>query len=268
MFYNKSNFKRQILRRKQIFSPVIFSLLVFLTPFPGYAEERSQSNPPSSPDTGSPEEDFSAGGTRDNHLLTQVCGENGQQIAYLLGNNNREFTLAAYPTFWFYIPNNVNKVAQIKFVLTELETGNKVYNRIVEIPQKAGTVGITIPPEKKYALAPNINYSWSLEVDCVESSGEPVMALEGWLNRLPLNPDLESQLASVSQEEKYRVYLENDLLYDALNDLAQRRMKDSHNSPLETAWNRLLAELGWQDLAQQSAVKPYVLNANTTLCRN
>ena len=49
------------------------------------------------PIPGSPEEDFSAGGTRDNHLSTGVCGADGQPIAYLLGENNREFTIKVHP---------------------------------------------------------------------------------------------------------------------------------------------------------------------------
>ena len=36
---------------------------------------------------------FPQEGTRDNHLSTRVCGADGQPIAYLLGDNNREFTI-------------------------------------------------------------------------------------------------------------------------------------------------------------------------------
>ena len=246
--------------KKWTFYLATLYLLCFVAPYPANAEETANNNLPTTPDTGSPEEDFSAGGTRDSGLLTQVCGENGQKIAYLLGHKNREFTVSAHPTFWFYLPLNTKRVKQMKFVLKELETDKQIYSHTLQITSKVDTVGITIPPEEKYALAPNVNYSWNLEVDCVGENEEPFVALEGWLHRLPLDSNLQHQLATVSQEDRYQVYLQNNLLYDALNHLAQRRMKQPNNSQLATAWNQLLTELGWQNLVKQSAAKPYILD--------
>ncbi len=246
--------------QKWAFSTVTLCLVFFLASHSGNTEESSQHSLPSSPDTGSPEEDFSAGGTRENYQLTKICGEKGQNIAYLLGNKNREFTSSPYPTFWFYIPNNVHQVAQMKFVLTELETGKKIYSHIVQVPEIAGAMGIAIPPEPRYALSSNVNYSWSLEVDCTESKEDSVIALEGWLSRRSLNSNLQNQLAAASGEDKYIVYLQHNLLYDALSDLAQRRIAEPNNTQLETTWNQLLVELGWQDLTQKCAVEPYLLD--------
>ena len=247
--------KRQNRVKKQALATLIFML--FWVPHSGSTETVKKSLPPP-PDTGSPEEDFSAGGTRDSHL-TKVCGVNGQSLAYLLGNKNRELTLSAYPTFWFYISNNAKQITQIKFVLAELETNKKIYERTVRVP-KSGAMGIALPHQQQYSLSANVNYSWSLEVDCAESKGEPAIALEGWLYRVASTPDLQNQLAAF-QSEKYQVYLQHNLLYDALNDLAQRRLAEPNNPRLAIAWQQLLIELGWQDLTQQSAVEPYLLEA-------
>ena len=242
------------------FFSVTLCLVFCLVPYSGNTQESPKNSLPSSPDTGSPEEDFSAGGTRENHRFSKICGEKGQEIAYLLGNKNREFTSSAYPTFWFYIPNNLQKVAQMKFVLTEVATGKRIYDRILQVPEIAGAMGIAIPPEPEYALSLNVNYSWSLQVDCIESNDESVIALTGWLYRLSLNSDLQNQLAAASSEDKYKVYLQHNLLYDALDDLAQRRIAKPDNTQLETTWNQLLEELGWQDLTQKSTVEPYMLD--------
>lgn len=223
----------------------------------GIAQESSDKLP-SSPDTGSPEEEFTAGGTRDNHWLTKVCGKNGPEIIYLLGDRNREFTLSAHPTFWFYIPQNLGEVAQIEFVLTELETGKKIYERVVPSPEKSGTVGIALPPESQYALTPEVNYSWSLKVDCAES--KPEIALEGWLSRMPFPSHLQNQLASTIEKDRYNIYLQHNLLYDAVDELARHRLAEPDNPQLTTAWNQLLVELGWQKLMQQLAVEPCILD--------
>lgn len=261
MLFHRHNLK------KWLFFTVMLSVFTLINSSVAYAEKKTRNNLPSSPDTGSPEDDFSAGGTRDNHLSTGVCGADGQPIVYLLGENNREFTIKAHPTFWFDFSDNENKISQIEFILTELETGKQIYSRTIEAPKKVGTVGITIPAEQKYALSPNINYSWSINVNCVGQNQsialaprEAIAALEGWIHRLPLNADLQNQLANASNEEKYRVYLQNNLLYDALNYLAQQRITEPNNRQLKVVWNQLLSELGWQNLTEP-VVTPRILNA-------
>ena len=271
MPFHKFNFRTQTSFKKWFFSTVILSVFTLISSSVAYAEKKTRNKLPSSPDTGSPEEDFSAGGTRDNHLSTGVCGADGQPIIYLLGDNNREFTIKTHPTFWFYFSERKNKISQIKFILTELETGKQIYSRTVEAPEKVGTVGITIPAEQKSALFPNINYSWSINVNCVGQNESIALAqrlaegeiatLEGWIHRLPLNADLQNQLANASTEEKYRVYLQNNLLYDALDYLAQRRITEPNNSQLKVVWNQLLSELGWQNLIEP-VVKPRILNVD------
>lgn len=235
-------------------------LVFFLVPYSGNTEESAKNNLPSSPDTGSPEEDFSAGGSRGNNLLAQICGENSQQIAYLLGENNREFTSSPYPTFWFHIPQKIQKLAQIKFSLTDLETDQKIYHRTLKVSEKSNIVGISLPAKPQYALSPAVNYSWRLEVDCTKSEDESVISLEGWLQHLPLSTNLRKQLATVSIKDRYKVYLRYNLLYDALSNLAQRHIVEPDNSGVAIAWNRLLTELGWQDLVGQSAIQPSLLD--------
>lgn len=244
--------------------PVLSLLIVFLLiPQLGNAKEKKSSNSrlPSAPDTGSPEEDFAAGGTRDNQPKNAVCGVDQQQIAYLLGNNNREFTLSPYPTFWFYIPRSIKKVAQMRFVITELETGKKLYDRVIKDNKKSAIMGIEVPHQQRYALTPAINYSWSLKVDCAETEGNSEIALAGWLSRSVIDNQLKPQLDATDEAKKYRVYLKHNLLYDALTEVAQNRIAEPNNIQVETAWNQLLAELGWQDLIEEkSTINPSVVD--------
>ncbi|MGD1918699.1 MAG: DUF928 domain-containing protein [Pleurocapsa sp.] len=216
---------------------------------------------PQAPDTGTPEEDFSAGGTRDNHLRDNICSVNNQKIVYLLGNRNREFTSSAYPTFWFHIPHGIAPKTNIKFVLEELETGKEIYNQIVPTRGKSTIKGIALPQNEINTLALNTNYIWSLEVSCPQTKEDSLIALSGWLSRLPTNSLLQNQLSITPKQKRYQVYLEHELLYDALSELAQYRIAEPNNKQIETAWNLLLKELGWQDLIQQSNMaKPYVLD--------
>lgn len=232
-------------------------ITLFFVPQSGHTKEKKNHSDrlPPAPNTGSPEEDFAAGGTRDNRLRNTACGEDTENIVYLLGNRNREFTASAYPSFWFYIPQNLNGINKIKLIVTELATGKKIYDRVLPKPQKPGIIGVNIPQSPKYALAPKTNYTWSLQVDCTGTQQEVEIALTGWLSRLPSNSKLQNQLAQTAELEKYKVYLQHNLLYDALTDLASLRIAKPNNPNIEVAWTDLLSKLGWQDIIQpKSAV--------------
>ena len=235
---------------------ILLLVVVFSTPQSGYAKEKRENKTtlPPAPETGSPEGDFSAGGTRGNKPKNFVCGDKSQNIFYLLGDRNREFTLSAYPSFWFYISNKINETTQIKFVVSELKTGNKVYDRVIQGTNKSGIIGITLPKDKQYALSSEKNYSWSLIVDCPGTYKNSEAILAGWLTRLSSDSELQQQLAAASETEKYTVYLKHNLLYDALEELALSRMAKPNNIKIETAWNQLLTKLGWEDLAQQKSL--------------
>lgn len=91
--------------------------------------------------------------------------------------------------------------------------------------------------------------------------------MEGWIYRLPLNADLQNQLANASHDEKYRVYLQNNLLYDALDYLARQRITEPNNSQLKVVWNQFLSELGWRNLIE-TVVEPRILNAEIVDTKN
>ena len=261
MSWNKAGFGSRWQKKQWAILALTLLIALLLIPLPIIAKEKKSNNSskrlPPAPDTGSPEEDFSAGGTRDDRFGDTICGMDEQQIAYLLGNRNREFTVSAHPTFWFHLPKTTNKVVQIKFVVTELETGKKIYDRVIEGTKKSAITGITLPQEKRYALSPNTNYTWNLSVDCDRTDRESEIALEGWVTRLPSQSQLQNKLAAASEVEKHAVYLRHNFLYDALTELAQRHIAQPDNIQIKIAWNQLLTKLGWQDLIEQkSATEP------------
>ena len=254
MSLKKAGFKSQC--KKNYWATLIIPLVVLLLILPGNAKEKEGDNRlPPAPDTGAPKENFSAGGTRDNRRVDIACGVEREQIAYLLGSENREFTLSAHPTFWFHIPSSLDREARLKFTLEELETGKKIYNGSLE--RKSSIMGISLPKQEPYALSPETNYAWSLEIDCGESQSEIV--LSGWVTRLSSQSKLQNKLATTPEAEKHTVYLEHNILYDGLCKLAHRRMAKPNDVRVETQWNQLLTELGWREMVQsESASKPSI----------
>ena len=255
MSLKKAGFKSRC--QKNYWVTLVIPLVVLLLILPGNAKEKKGNNRlPPAPDTGAPKEDFSAGGTRDNRRVDMVCGVGREQIAYLLGSENREFTLSAHPTFWFHIPSSLNKEARLKFTLEELETGKKIYDGSLERTESS-IMGISLPKEEPYALSPETNYAWSLEIDCTGANQPEIVS--GWVTRLSSQSKLQNKLATTPEANKHTVYLEHNILYDALCQLAHRRMAKPNDAWVETEWNQLLTELGWRELVQhESPNKPSI----------
>lgn len=241
-------------------------ICLFLLPTPGYSKGKKAQTTrlPPAPDTGSPEDDFAAGGTRGgDQLSNNTCNQTTKDVVYLLGDRNRDFTASAHPSFWFHVPENANKISKMKFLVTELATGKRIYTTTLSTPQPSGIIGITLPPEAQYALSPQVNYTWSLQVDCAGTKQEIDMALSGWLSRQPSNQELQAQLANSSDLEKYAVYVQYNLLYDALTHLAQSRINKPNDPDIAFAWTDLLSQLGWQHLLQpREAIKLSIVDTH------
>ena len=212
---------------------------------------------PPAPITGTPEGNSSAGGTRGESKIEQICNSTNQSLVYLLDSGIRDFTIAAYPIFWFYSPYTAGQIDYLEFALTEVQTNQTIYRTKVNPRERSGIMGIALPQEKKYALELNKDYSWSLQVYCSQQDNRADIVFEGWLRRLPMTSSLEKDLAAFPSQH-YSVYLENNILYDALTNLAQLRQKKPNDPQIIKAWNKLLIDLGRQELIPQPILEPVV----------
>lgn len=218
------------------------------------------SNLPPAPSTGTPEGTSSAGGTRGEPRIRRTCNTTNQSLVYLLDSGIRDFTIAAHPIFWLYSPYTVGQIDYLEFTLTEVQTTKKIYSAKVNLRERSGIMGIALPQEKQYALKPNQDYSWSLQVYCFQQENRPEIVFEGWLRRLPVNSSLQQNLAAFPSQH-YSVYLENNILYDALTNLAQLRQEKPNDPKIITAWNQLLIDLGRKELIPQPILKPVIYSA-------
>lgn len=236
---------------------------------PGNTESKNQNRQnqlPQSPNTGSPESDFSAGGTRGESTISNICHPSPEELVYLLGTENREFSLSSHPTFWFYFPQSVDPEVPINFVVKEAETDKTIYSQAIKQEVKPGIVGIALPNQKSYALAPETNYSWSLAIDCQHSDRDSDLVLTGWLQHQPADSEMAEQLATTPPLEKYHIYMEQNLLYDAVTQLAQARIDSPQNLQVKDDWQDLLSELGLPNLSDSKAIaQPRLLETNVSL---
>ena len=217
-------------------------------------------NLPPAPNTGTPEGTSSAGGTRGEPKINQICNFSNQSLVYLLDSGIRDFTIVAHPIFWFYSPHTAGQIDRVEFTLAEVATTNTIYRTKVNLRERSGIIGLALPQEQQYALKTNKDYSWSLQVHCSQQDSKPDLVLQGWLRRLPITSQLQKDLAAFPARH-YSVYLKNNILYDALTNLVQLRQQKPDDPQIISAWSQLLKDLGREELISQPILEPFIYSA-------
>lgn len=168
------------------------------------------------------------------------CNNKGQRLTALVPRNvEQRLTTSEYPTFWFYVPYSSPEIESIEFSLHHRD--EKLLYRTFFKPSKTpGIIGIRLPAVPKYALQPNQYYHWHLVIKCQQNTRNQRVAVDEWVQRVPLTPENEVKMNALNPE----------IWYDALSRLAEQRFSDAQNEQLKRDWMNLLtsAELDYSDL--------------------
>ena len=184
-------------------------------------------------------------------------------------SNNKSFfasTIAQYPTIWLFLPKLPARMKFGEFVLQD-KNGDDVLRKMITLPQRAGVISITPPENPQYALKENHKYHWYFQVYCGDPRNEPdYIYVDAWLQRIPLNPNLKKQL-EITKQDRYAVYSENDLWYDAITYLGKlrdcRRRACDYGNPnskqLTQHWANLLKTAHLEEFVDIPIIKHYPL---------
>jgi hypothetical protein len=187
--------------------------------------------------TGTPRTE--SGGTRGDECLAK-----DKSIMLLVPPTNGSYTTTAYPSFYWYLPEN-NGVG-IQFTLLD-ENYQKVYT--IESDLQASNPGqfmsVTLP--NSMGLPPldfNKAYHWQVTLVCDQyySSGN-IYSDSSTIMRVPLSPNLENQLQGANLEQQVILYANAQpypLWSDTLNALMLLRRLEPNNPRVEQAWEKLL----------------------------
>lgn len=157
------------------------------------------------------------------------------------------FTLAEYPTFWFYIPYNTNTVNSGRFVVEDQEE-NLIYRTEFKLPKTPGFVSISIPTTAN-PLEKGKQYNWTLVLNCAspdsQNSDQPnFVSHQGMIERVDME-SLEAQLKTAPLAERLNLYIDNQIWYDATTELLQIR-------DVPPAWRNLLRAIDLEELEQNA----------------
>lgn len=165
-------------------------------------------------------------------------------------------TSAKYPTFWFYVPYSTPSLRSIEFVLQD-EQDNDIYRTPVKVPQNPGIVSFRLPSTAT-PLAAGKMYHWffKINVDCNQQQQSEVKDyVEGWVQRVNLDPNLTSQLQTATPQRRIALYAANGIWQDALTESANLRLVNTENTTLQADWAELLQSAGLGNLALKPIVQ-------------
>jgi hypothetical protein len=195
---------------------------------------------------------LNAGNTSSSGAVRGECPAGIKNLKALNPEKDPGNTTQGYPTFWFYLPFGQNapqsetsdiKVTSVQFELQD-DTGNPVLTQPMELrlPDQAGIVKFTLPSTEK-ALEVGKDYYWRLSIICAPDQPSANPSVNGWLTRIPANPQMDSRLKVTPPQQQYLVYKENNLWFEYVTGLANNRTKAPN------AWSELVKLFDLQEFA-------------------
>lgn len=178
----------------------------------------------------------------------------------LMMTNIWGLTAKSHPTLLFYIPY-ANASAQAgEFVLQDKED-NDIYRTMIALPPIPSVVKISLAAMSA-PLEIGKMYRWYFKVRCsVQNMSGPIF-VEGWMQRVALEPKISDLLAAATPLQKIDIYAENGIWYDTVADLAQMRVQNPGNEELEADWRQLLQSVGLADIQSQPVVTATLKDSN------
>lgn len=163
-------------------------------------------------------------------------------------------TIAAHPTFWFYLPTASSSLRSVEFVLQD-DLDNDIYRSTVNLPAKPGIIGVQLPSTKP-PLSLDRNYHWFLKTEMTVSCNRqnPTVlkdSVEGWVRRVSPTNAIAKQLETATPQQQIDLYAQQGLWYDAIATLAQQRLQQPEDATLKANWNGLLQSANLSDISTQ-----------------
>lgn len=187
------------------------------------------------------------------------CLASDKSLTALIPDSRFGTTVAAYPTFFAFVPTLSDQALPlpVEFVLEDANE-NLIYQATVQVRERSGAI-VTLSLPTQAGLAPlkvGQDYKWSFSISCRGNDRSGDIKVEGWIRRVALTPELETQLELASPEQQVELYAGAEIWHDALAKLVQLRRDNANNSNLASLWSGLLQAAGLDRLVQEPLVPP------------
>ena len=205
---------------------------------------------PKAPKTGTPVGHSTPGTTRPE----AACPDTPKPLTAIFANRGKDYTVAKYPSFYFYIPYTSQQVSSIEFlILNETET-KTIHHSLVELQDRPGIIKVQLPKDAKNALEVDRTYQWRFNLDCQpDETIAPDLVLNGWIKRVTASSEITDELKSAKSEE-YAIYQQHDLWYDAIANIGDLYFTNPEDKEIGKVWQTTLQQLSLDWIIDESFV--------------
>jgi hypothetical protein len=155
------------------------------------------------------------------------------------GDSVLGLTVAAHPTLWFYFPYALTSTRPVEFILKDAQDNLIYQTQLSESGATPGVVGFKLPNTVP-ALEVNKRYKWYFTIYCDAQERSDFRSVEGWVQRVALNPSLQRELEQTKPQQKFLRYSEVGVWYEAVTALAELRRQNPQDAALKEEWDKLM----------------------------
>ncbi len=170
------------------------------------------------------------------------CNFNPQELIALIPENLRGKTINSSPTLYFSVPA-ITANTEIEFVLRDSQD-KLVEKQTFSGRGQAGIMGLQLA---RLPLASTSNYQntyhWYLSVICNQGDRADDIVVEGLLQPVALESNLQQQLATATLQERLKLYQTHDLWHERLDTLATIRRSQPQNAQASQQLGQLLGSV-------------------------
>ncbi|MDX2231999.1 MAG: DUF928 domain-containing protein [Leptolyngbyaceae cyanobacterium bins.349] len=183
-----------------------------------------------------------------------ACVEGKSNLTILLPQTNLGYTTAAYPRFFWFVPQT--RAQSMQFTLfrgTEEDPEQQIiYEKTLTPSATAGIVSLALPANGSIApLTVGQDYYWTVTLLCHPDEPSKNIQVEGWIQRIPLDPVLAQKLTTANPSDRPQLYAAHGLWFDTLSTLAALRCTDTPTAASQQSWASLLRSVQLDRLADQ-----------------
>ncbi|MCS6813786.1 MAG: DUF928 domain-containing protein, partial [Cyanobacteria bacterium] len=184
-----------------------------------------------------------------------INGKSSPNLVALIPESNIGATLAAYPTFFWYVPANSLKVGRFTLYDSYGANRKKLYETRLNLDGTPGVISLRLPDNGTVPpLELNRTYYWVFRVFCdpLDRSGD--LQVEGFVQRVKASASLEERLRTATARERPTIYAASGLWHETLISLVELRQANPNDRSVQTDWESLMQVIRLESLAKEAIV--------------
>jgi len=176
-------------------------------------------------------------------------------LVAVIPESNIAATLAAYPTFFWYVPANSMKMGRFTLYDGYGATKKKVYETRLNLEGTPGVVSFKLPADGSVRpLETNRTYYWVFRVFCdpLDRSGD--LEVQGFVQRIKPNAELETRLSRATVRERPIIYAASGIWHETLASLVELRQANPNDRSIQADWETLMQTIKLDALTKEAVV--------------